>query len=212
MKKVISLSITALAGLTSCSNEDTAAAHCRTPSFDTTTLDSNSHKTDTGKPLEDPSLTTSLILQHAEKCYSAFRDSNSWCQNVMDYNRSGEADFCNTNFANEPTYLQNICHQKAANCLNLWTQFASCLDSLPADASCKTKLKPFSNSHDTDGDGLSDHFELWHSKTDPCEPCSQGNLGPCDADADSDGDGTNNKDAQKFSGGCISYIPTDECG
>lgn len=215
--KLISLSV-ALAGIGACSENTPPLGQCKTTqindvadSKDSETSYETNSETSPNKPSEISTATAS-ISKRAQECYVAFRDGSNWCQNVMDYNSAGNSNFCDTSFADEPKKLQDICHKKAADCLGLWKQFTSCLDSLPVDASCKSTLRPLGMTHDTDGDGLSDHFELWHSLTNPCEPCSNGNNAPCDADGDTNGDGITNKDAQKFSGGCISYVGTEECG
>lgn len=208
-----------LANSGSCS-ENATKSHCDGPSPNDTMPDSgNSRQDSQGRKIDTKSSiipeTTIRIMKHVAGCYAGLRDSAQWCENNINYRGKTDPKFCDTTFfANGPKNLQDICHKKAMECATAeyGKRFNTCLDDIPADPKCKTALHPRSQASDADGDGLSDHFELWHSNTNPCEPCSFGDTEPCDAEADNDHDGINNKDSQQFHGGCISYIATDECG
>lgn len=210
----------ALTGMVACS-ENVAATHCEISSpHDGTNGDAGSVNSqdsqDAGTDTKSSGVpaTTMPILKHATKCFSVFEDTRNRCNDFILSRIPSDPDFCDTNFADSPQYLQDICHQKTKDCLAgvSWIKFQKCLDAIPADPTCKAILQPTSMIHDSDGDGLSDHFELFHSNTNPCEPCSYGDTAPCDAEAPYDDDGLSNKDAQNFFGGCGSKVGTDECG
>lgn len=205
-----------LTGNGSCS-ENITESHCNVPSSKDTTSDSGNFQ-DSQTKIETKSSkipeTTLLIMKHVAGCYAILRDTMAWCGNNINYRSPTDPKFCETAFANAPKNIQDACQKKTLECMtgDNAKRFYACLDTIPADPKCKTSLHPQSQASDVDGDGLSDHYELWHSNTNPCEPCSFGDTEPCDAEADNDHDGINNKDSQQFNGGCISYISTDECG
>lgn len=199
-------------------SENLTESHCGIPSSNDTTTDSGNSQDSQSQKIDTKSSkipeTTLLIMKHVAGCYAGLRDSETWCGDNINNRGPTEPKFCDTFFDNAPKYLQDICQKKAMDCISIeyGKRFYACLDTIPADPKCKAALHPQSQASDADGDGLSDHFELWHSNTNPCEPCSFGDTEPCDAESDNDHDGVNNKDSQQFYGGCMSYIPTDECG
>lgn len=199
-------------------SESATESHCSAPPSHDTTFDSGNSQDSQGPKIDTKSsgipATTLLIMKHVAGCYAGLRDSEKWCENNINYRGPTDPKFCDTALVNAPKYLQDICQKKAMDCItkNYAKDFYTCLGAIPADPKCKATLNPKSQLNDADGDRLSDHFELWHSNTNPCEPCSFGDTEPCDAEADNDHDGINNKDSQQFHGGCGSYVPTDECG
>lgn len=71
-----------------------------------------------------------------------------------------------------------------------------CLIQLPYVLyECVEQLQPFSKTHDSDGDGISDNHE-YEGGTNPCEPCSFGGTPgvDCDGDLNHDRDIRNNAD------------------
>lgn len=147
------------------------------------------------------------ILRHSVMCNDVRRDEVAWCEHF----RVEEGEQPCEGFEPED---KEECEARYKACEDDKFQFAKyfseCVDALPIPPGCD--LKPYSNVNDADGDGLPDHSELWHLHTNPCEPCSYGDTEPCDADADHDMDGVPNKEDYKTIGGCMSHIPTDECG
>lgn len=210
----------ALTGLVACS-ENVAATHCEISSpHDGTNGDAGSVNSqdskDTGTDIKSSGVppTTLPILKHVMSCYSSFHDTSVWCDNFVLSRTPSDPKFCDTYRADTPKNIKDACVKKTQECLSYAyvEAFKDCVKSIPADSSCKKILQPYSMAHDSDQDGLSDHFEIWTSHTNPCEPCSYGDEAPCDAVAPFGTDGLNNKDAQYFFGGCTSEIPTDECG
>ena len=202
-----------------CEQEDIPSKPCEASASKDASVDSAKISPDTSlhpidaKSSEIPEATL-RIMKHVAGCYAILRDSAAWCENNINYREAKDPKFCDIAFANEPKYLQDVCQKKALECVTggYGKKFYACLDTIPAEPKCKAVLHPLSQASDADSDGLTDHYELWHSNTNPCEPCSFGDSTPCDAEADNDHDGVNNKDSQKFNGGCISHIATDECG
>ena len=68
-----------------------------------------------------------------------------------------------------------------------------CMHELPAVSSeCRDQFDPNSLTHDSDGDGIADGYEVWMS-LNPCEKCSfGGNPEDCDGEQDWDDDGIRN--------------------
>lgn len=93
--------------------------------------------------------------------------------------------------------IYNKALSDSINALNL------CLKELPAvPEACRSQFDPTSRTHDSDGDGIADFYEVW-MKTNPCEPCSFGgncqdcggggtDSSNCDGNQDWDGDGIPN--------------------
>ncbi len=207
------------ANIAACSEND-LTTHCKISSPGGGASDLINHNFQDSKVPETDTtssgvpVTTLPILKQATKCFSVFEDTRNRCNDFILSRIPSDPNFCDTFFADAPKYLQDMCHKKTADCLAgvSWIKFQKCLDAIPADPTCKAILRPTSMLQDSDGDGLSDHFELFHSNTNPCEPCSYGDTAPCDAEAPYDDDGLSNKDARNFFGGCASKVGTDECG
>ena len=165
----------------------------------------NAERLDAGPAPQQNTIPSSsnMILRASVSCDRSYRDETSWCDHT-DYS----PEYCDSLLESD----RAGCRDRLAKCGVLWDRFKSCIDSLPIPQGCDERLNPLSLASDADGDGLSDHLELWHLGTNPCEPCSQGANELCDAEADHNNNGITNLEENNRIGGCMSHIPTDECG